>query len=82
MSAAEPPAADYVCHDVWCLIQHLYDKAGSSFFVFLFMALAFYRLVWRVWRVALESREAELSRLRADGKTEPTGSASDKHPRK
>jgi hypothetical protein len=54
---------DSVCTTGWCVVQHLYDLGGVGVFSFIFLAYAFYKLVWKVWSASMRCRDEEIRRL-------------------
>jgi hypothetical protein len=63
MTTIPPGGADCACTSVWCFLSHLYDAGGVEILCLLFIALVFYKLVWKVWKKAMESKDAEIERL-------------------
>jgi hypothetical protein len=55
--------SEVACDSVWCFLNHIYDKGGPLVILFLFVAYVFYRLVWKVWSTAMESKDKEIERL-------------------
>lgn len=55
--------AENYCTSLWCVVDHVYDKGGIGVLSFLLLSYAFYRLVWKVWRFAIRSKDAEIERL-------------------
>lgn len=51
------------CASLWCFANHVYDKGGVGGLSLLLMGYAFYQLVWKVWQVAMKSKNAEIERL-------------------
>ena len=51
------------CNSFWCFLTHVYDKGGPLVILFLFVAYVFYKLVWKVWSTAMESKDKEIERL-------------------
>ncbi len=63
MATAQPIAGE----NLWSFLEHIYDKGGlgvlAAVVCLLFLAFIFYKLVWRVWSAALESKDKEIERL-------------------
>ena len=62
-SAAEHVGAECTCNTGWCVMEHLYDRGGVGVLCFLLVAYTFYKLVWKVWQAAMNSRDEEIERL-------------------
>ena len=52
-----------VCDGFWCVLVELYDRGGVGVLAFLILAFVFYRMVWKVWTTAMESKDREIERL-------------------
>ena len=52
-----------VCTNFWCFAQNIYDKGGIGVLSFLILGYVFYRLVWKVWKAAMKSKDDEIERL-------------------
>lgn len=63
MAITPPVSADCTCADVWRLLEHLYGKGGIGVLCFIFTALIFYKLVWKVWKAAMRGKDVEIERL-------------------
>jgi hypothetical protein len=57
------PAEIAACTNLWCFAEHIYDKDGIGVLSFLILGSAFYRLVWKVWKAAMKSKDDEIERL-------------------
>lgn len=55
--------SEVICDNFWCAFNHVYDKGGPLVILFLFVAFVFYKLVWKVWSSAMESKDKEIERL-------------------
>ena len=55
-----------ICDSAWCFVAHLYDTGGAPMLCLMFVSFVFYRLVWRVWQAAMDSKEREMQRLVAE----------------
>ena len=53
---ADSQGVQNYCASLWCVVDHVYDKGGIGVLSFLLLGYAFYRLVWKVWRFAIEKQ--------------------------
>ena len=61
--ASGEAATQQVC-DTWaCAFTHVYDNGGIAVLAFFGLAWLFYKLIWKVWRAMLASKDAEIDRL-------------------
>jgi hypothetical protein len=51
------------CTNFWCFAEHIYEKGGIGVLSFLMLSYMFYRLVWKVWKAAMKSKDDEIERL-------------------
>lgn len=50
--------------DTWaCAFTHVYDEGGVLVLVLFGLCFLFYRLIWRVWRTMIRSKDEEIERL-------------------
>ena len=61
--AGEQFTGAHLC-DTWaCAFVHVYDNGGVGVIAFFGLAFLFYRLIWKVWRAMLASKDEEIERL-------------------
>jgi hypothetical protein len=61
--ASDQATATQSCDSWACAFTHVYDNGGVGVIAFFGLAFLFYKLIWKVWRAMLASKDAEIERL-------------------
>jgi hypothetical protein len=61
--AGQEKQVEVACNSVWCSVNHIYDQGGVGVLAFIFLCFLFYKLIWKVWRSMITSKDQEIERL-------------------
>lgn len=59
----EQEAAAGMCSNFWCSLVYLYEHGGIGVLSFFGLAFLFYKLIWKVWKAMIKSKDDEIERL-------------------
>jgi hypothetical protein len=52
-----------LCNSYPCAFVHVYDNGGVGVLAFFGLCFLFYKLIWKVWRSMIKSKDQEIERL-------------------
>lgn len=61
--AGETSTAADACNSFWCALVYFYEHGGIGLLAFFALSFLFYKLIWKVWKAMLKSKDDEIERL-------------------